>query len=322
MFRFLSSLFGSSVKKGSYPESLVKMAIERAVDGTDPWLRAVSGYKKKLRPAVIAAIDHVVTLVDSFGPPIVIAPDSYDSDPLLRTFFISSDDMRKIIAADRNLAEFLKGEGGTADRVFTLLATEKQENVFFGAVISGDIIIKDVPQTSVSFEAHRLIDPSASEETTRRQLKRRAFDHLLSLALRQIADVKAERGTLERYRTLLQTKLAILERGGMGFKEADPNEQMDPAGMEELLAKIESQLLELGGDDKMLELYLGILVDVLSRPGEQLWGRKETMILDRMGIKRSEPDFNAPEVTLDMLYNAEGRSLVVSLVELPRMTQQ
>ena len=46
MLRLFQSIFGKSATKGSYPESLVKAAIERAVDGTDPWIRAVSGYKK------------------------------------------------------------------------------------------------------------------------------------------------------------------------------------------------------------------------------------------------------------------------------------
>ncbi len=39
MLKLLQSIFGST-KQGSYPESLVREAIERAVDGTDPWLRA------------------------------------------------------------------------------------------------------------------------------------------------------------------------------------------------------------------------------------------------------------------------------------------
>jgi hypothetical protein len=52
MLRLLHSIFGSE-QKGSYPESLVREAIERAVEGTDPWLRGVSGYRRKLRPAVM-----------------------------------------------------------------------------------------------------------------------------------------------------------------------------------------------------------------------------------------------------------------------------
>lgn len=91
MLKLLQSIFGGE-KQGNYPELLVKLAIERAVDGTDPWLRAVSGYKKKLRPAVLRAMDHVVGLVDRLPPPMPICLDCYADDPRLKRFFISETD--------------------------------------------------------------------------------------------------------------------------------------------------------------------------------------------------------------------------------------
>lgn len=316
MLQLLYSLFGGSDKPGSYPESLVKAAIERAVDGTDPWLRAVSGYKKKLRPAVVRAIDHVVALVDGLSPPLGMAPGSLDSDPRLLVFFVSVDDAQKLLDSDRSLAEFRKEREGAASRTVALLAMEKQERAFFGAALAGEIIVRDVAQVSVGFGDHRLLDPAASEDETRRLLKRRAFDHLLSLALRRITGVKQEREHLERYRTLLQSKLDLLQRGGWGFDRADAASTPDVAGVEENLRQIEAQLLELGRDDQVLEVYLEIVSDVLGRPGEHLWAEKETLIVDRMGIRRTEVGGDAMEVTLEVLRNAEGRSLVVSLVEL------
>lgn len=316
MLRLFHSFFGGAPQETGYPESLVKAAIERAVDGTDPWLRGLSGYKKKLRPAVLRAIDHVVALVDRLPPSIVVDSGSYGDDPRLRAFFISLDDLRTIIDNDRNLAEFRRGPGGYVSPVIALLTMEKQERVFFGAALSGDIVLRDVPQTSVSFAAHRLLDPTGSEEETRRQLKRRAFDHLLSLALQRITAVKAERDTLERRRALLQAKHALLQREGWGFDAAGSPEGADSAGVEEQLGQIERQLQEVGGDDRMLELYLGIVTDVLGRPEEHLWDRQETVIVDRMGIKRSEAAPDAPELTLNVLHNAEGRSLVMTLVAL------
>src|SRR5512147_2194565 len=119
MLRLLQSIFGND-KQGHYPESLVKEAIERAVDGTDPWLRAVSGYKKKLRPAVVRAIDHVVALVNKLPPPLAVELKSYDSDPRLKAFFMSTAEMRQIFGDDRNLADFLKGAGGSATRIIAL----------------------------------------------------------------------------------------------------------------------------------------------------------------------------------------------------------
>lgn len=323
MWRLFQSLLGGDTAAGNYSESLVKEAIERAVDGTDPWIRAVSGYKKKLRPAVLRAIDHVVALVDGMPPPLELSIENYaDGDPLLRRFFISTEELRDFIATERNLAAFRKGPEGASPRVVAMLAMEKQERGIIGVALSGDVVMRDVPQTTVSFEGHRLMDPSGSEEETRRRLMRRAYDHLLSLALGRIATIKTERVNLERYRTLLQSKLNLLQRGGWGFDSADSPESMDEAKFEELLGRIDTQLMEVGGDDRQLEVYLDIVADVLGRPEEHLWSTKTTLIVDRLGIRRGEPADDAPELTLDELCNAEGQRLIVSLVTLPDTRQQ
>lgn len=314
MLKFFQSIF-SSTTSDNYPESLIKTAVERAVDGTDPWIRAVPGYKKKLRPAVLRAIDHVLALVNDMAPPLVIRPGIQSGDPLLRSFFISTADMRKILESDPNLANFRGRQQSASPWFYALLIMEKQEKVFLGAELSGDIVLRDVPRTSVSFEAHRLIDPAASEEETRRQLKRRAFDHLLSLALERIAIVKTERDNLERHRALLQAKLNLLQRGGWGFDKPAAEENLDVAGTEASLAGIETQMLELGGDDGMLEVYLGIVADVLSRPEQHLWAGKESLSIDRMGIKRSKTD-DADEITLNFIEDSQERNLVVSLVAI------
>ena len=316
MLKLLQSIFGG-VTQGNYPESLVKAAIERAVDGTDPCLRAVSGYKKKLRPAVLKSIDHVVALVDDLSAPMTISSRSFGDTPRLKAFFISPDDMQRTFSRDQNLAHYLQSAGDTPAQVIALMAMEKRENTLLGNEISGEIVIRDVPQVSVSFEAHRLIDPTGSEEETRRQLKRRGFDHLLSLALMRISIVKSTREQLGRHRELLQAKRNLLERGGWGFTESESSEKLDTAGLEKQLGDIEASLMELGGDDSMFETYLNILLDVLGNPEKYLWSRKEAMILDSMRIKRNQAAFNTSELTIDELFNAEGRTLVVALVALP-----
>jgi hypothetical protein len=316
MFRFMQSIFGG-VRKGNYPEALVKKAIERAVDGTDPWLRAVSGYKKKLRPAVLHAIDHVVALVESLPSPLPFHPGGIGDNPHLKAFFISTKEMQSLLASDRNLAAFREASGSASPRIVALLAMEKHEKMVFGVELSGEIVMHGVPQVTVSFEDLRFMDPSGNEDETHRQLMRRAYDHLLTLALRRISAVKSERENLERHRALLQSKLNLLERGGWGFGGTDPSEKLDPAGVEELLGKIEADLQELGGDDLMLQVYLDIVVDVLAHADAHLWSRQETLFIDRMGIKRVQAADDAPELTITEICNAEGRSLVVMLVALP-----
>jgi len=316
MLRIFQSIFGGNEKKGSYPESLLKAAVERAVEGTDPWMRAVSGYKRKLRPAVLQAIDHVVALVDSMPAAITLDRAAYEDSPLVRAVFISRDDMSSIIATSRELAEFRKSSGEVR-AAYALLLTEKQERGVLGAEMSGDIVMHGVPQVTVSFESHRLIDPSSTEDELRRKLKHRAFDHLLSLALKRITIVKTERGKIENYRALLESKLNVLNRAGWGFNDDGQEEVTELEKAEELLARIGSQLNEIGRDDQMLGKYLDILIDVLSDPGSYLWTRQETVVVDRMGIKRSETASDAPELVLDTLCNAEGRSLVCMPVMIP-----
>lgn len=125
-----------------------------------------------------------------------------------------------------------------------------------------------------------------------------------------------ERDELARRRTLLEAKLSVLQRGGWGFHAPHGAEPLDVVGLEEKLAGIEQQLLGLGGDDN-LEVYLELVIDVLSRPEEHLWYRKENVIADGMGIKRNEVTSEAPAVTLETIGNDLGLNLVVSLVAIP-----
>ena len=314
MLRFLQSIFGQA-ERGNYPESLIAEAIERAVDGTDPQLRALSGYKKRLRPAVLRAVDHVVALVDALPPPMPVRFGGEGGDPRIKSFFISLDHMKKLFLEDRALSGYLQGEQGREGEIVALLAMEQEEKMIFGAALSGDVVIRDVPQVTVSFDAHRLLDPASEEGACRRLLMRRAYDHLLTLALRRLAEVKFERKDLERRRTLLQAKLHLLEREGWGFDPADA-EKIDVATVEERLGRLEAQLQELGGDDRMLETYLEVVADVLGRAEEYLQAKSETIFVDRMGIKQGEAAPDAPELRLNELYNAEGRSLVVTLVSM------
>ncbi len=79
--------------KEGCPEPLVKDFVERAVDGTDPCLRVVSGYKRKLRPAICLALNYVNALVDSLPTSRPVGLGSREDDPLIRALFISADEM-------------------------------------------------------------------------------------------------------------------------------------------------------------------------------------------------------------------------------------
>ncbi|TCT21312.1 hypothetical protein [Thiobaca trueperi] len=309
--KLFQSIFGGGESRGRYPESLIELAIERAVDGTDSRLRLLPGYRKRLREPVIAAIDHVVALVDAIQEPLPAGARDHSVEPRLGAVFASAGDMLAMFGRDEALSTFRSSpEGRGAERVTALLLTERRERTIFGMDLVGDQVRQDVQQVAVSFTAHRLLDPTTSEAETRRLLKRRAFDHLLTLALTRIAEVREERADLTRQRDLLRRKLNALEHGGWSFAAADADHP-DAAALEAELDRIMEQLNELGVDQGVLDAHLDIVVELLDDAPRQIWAEPITLVLDAMNIQRDARDPAARCIDLWELRNALGRRAVM-----------
>ena len=310
MLNLFQSIFPRTGRAEHYSKTLVSEAIERAVDGTDPWLRGLSGYRKKLRPAVLTTIDHVVALVDGLAPSRTANLDNYGRDPLLQALFLSSQQMRQILH-DQLASQTVEGSA-----TYALLVAELELRGISGVGLVGETLVRDVAQVTASFANHRLLDPTDNEAETRRLLKRRAFDHLLSLALRRMVEVKEIRRGLDNRSTLLQAKLDTLQSGRWGFDVDSSKKSINIESLEKQLAEIEEQLMRVGKDDQSLEVALGLLIDVLSQPQQHLWQSRETLVVDRMGITHATANDDAPELQLEELHNAEGRSVVMTMVRV------
>mgnify|MGYP001813206328 FL=1 len=315
MLKLFQSIFGGGEEAGRYPESLIEAAIERAVDGTDGRLRALSGYKKQLRPSVIHAIDHVVGLVDAIPAPVEAVRTNYSTDPRLRALFASVDHMLEVFGNGSVLDKFRKGSADSAGRVIALLLAERMEKNILGNELVGDKVHRDVAQVVVNFSGHHLVEPTTNEADTRRQLKRRAFDHLLTLALSRIAEARSSRTDLSRQRALLRSKLNTLEKSGWSF-ETQEGERPDPDALNAELQATESELESLGADSGALQANLDIVADVLGHAEQQLWGGELVMHLDRMNIQRDTQTASAQRIVLPDLHNVHGHHLVMLMVSL------
>ena len=322
MLKLFQSIFRPGADKlGTYPEDLIERAIERAVDGTDRRLRAVSGYKKRLRPAVVHAIDHVVALVDSLPPPLELDRRNYGSDAELNAYFASVDHMNEVLSRDAEMRVWQKTPDSTdAERVFALLLMEQRERNVLGVALEGNALRHDVAQVTVSFNKHRMVDPAAVEDDTRRLLKRRAFDHLLTLALAGIAEARGEHGDLQRERDLLRSKQAALASGHWGFgdgtDEAATAAPPDPQALEQRIKEIDTQLSTLSTG--LLQTHLDVLVDVLAKAEQNLYSKSGALSIDRQGVKLSQSSTQAIPITLTTLHNSAGRSLVIRLTSIAR----
>jgi hypothetical protein len=321
MFDLFLSIFRGGEQPGRYPGALIDAAIERAVDGTDPRLRALFGYKKRLRPSVIHAIDHVIALVDAIPAALPAGRGDYGADPRLKALFASADRMLEVLGNDVELGEFRSGTDQGAERAVALLLAERVEKNVLGMELAGDMLRRDVAQVSVSFRHHRLLAVSRNEADTRRQLMRRAFDHLLTLALARIAEVHGERADLARQRDLLQHKLSALQRGGWSLEAV--GEQPDHAALLAELQQIETGLAKLATDAGALQGRSDIVAGLLGHAEQQLWAEDLAIHLDDMNIRRAARDASAQRITLRELHDARGTSLAMLLIsllpgELPR----
>lgn len=316
MLQIFHALFGASRENHRYPEEVVRAALERAVDATNPWLRGLNGYRRKLRPAVLHAIDHIVALGNSMQQPLELSRASYGREPQLQLFFLSSEQMMQFLREDPALA-VLRAAAGHADRpVWAELVMRCEQHRSFGVDLLGEMLVRDVPQITVSMTGHRLLDPATDLAETRNHLMRRSFEHLLKLALARIATVEHEREELVRQRALLQAKHEALERTGWGFSAPEETAAQDTE-LHRQLDEIDRHLREVGGDDAYIEKDLEILIEVLTDAEHQLWLDSLTLVVDRMGIRRPAASADAPELVLRELHNAAGRQWIACMVMVP-----
>ncbi|MBL8491945.1 MAG: hypothetical protein JNM82_14280 [Rhodocyclaceae bacterium] len=286
MFEFLKHLFptdGDPVPGGD--RRLVEVAIEALVDRTDPRLRALSDYRQRLAPAVEEAILHTRLVVARLQPPVELTRRAFAADPLVHLLFATAESIGEIAGRDPNVREFLASprHAGSAT-LFALLLAERREKTVFGHGLEGGILVRDIPQTMISFTRHRLHAVAGSEA------------HALSLTGR-IVFRQLIRHSLEHMRA---RRRSIAAAAGTAMEEApavrpethdDPFSRRPPA--EDRSGRFAADAI---ADRKVrppptLEDYLDDAVAVMEAPARHLNHRQRTVKVDRMGIVR--PSRNA-----------------------------
>ncbi len=314
MLNLFKNIFSQSHDaRSKLPPSLVKMAIERAVDGTDPRVRIISGYAKVLRQSVIHAIEHVMGLVDGFPEPVATGKNALTDNPAFAALFYSEARMAQILERDAALREFRAANPLTSAPVTALLVAQKTEKHGFGHAEVAGQVLSDVPRTTVGFDQHRLLEPAVGEQETRRLLMRRAFDHLLSIALAQITERKEERENLTSRKALLRSKLDIIRRGG-GF--AQHSGALDQTQLQTRLEEIDEQLAELGSAGDTLSDNLAIIAKVLAEAERHFWSEDKVLCLDKLYVLHDKPGPSAPSTLFKELHNSEGLQVTVLMISI------
>lgn len=322
--RFLQSIFSAaSGPSGKNDDATIRAAIERVVDGTDPRLRAVRRYQHKLRGAVECAIDHAVTLIDQLPPAIDASHRSFVASPQLRAAFASPDRLRETLSFSKHTRNYQQQSAGPLPaELYAVLGMERVEKTVLGIELHGDLVRRDVPQTTVSFCNQRLACLTDSEQATRRELIQRAFDSLIEVALDNLTTIRAHRRQLEqRHRELLQQKAGALHSARLGLdsllESTGPN-LADAGNIERQLWDLEAELGKVRAGSATLDHLLARIIVTLSKPDKHLRLEPVALTLDHMNIKVS-PGSSRPgnALSFNEALLGKDRRLTVLLVRFP-----
>lgn len=313
--KLFANIFGQSDATGAkLPVALVKTAIERAVDGTDPRLRIVSGYARILKKPVLQAADYIIGMIDGLPEPVLANRSNLEVDPGLAALMYSAERMEQLISRDAAMLEFRGANPLVLEPVTALLVAQRSEKRDFGYGEVEGRVLTDVARTTVDFDQHLLVAVARDETETRRLMKRRAFDQLLALALLHITERKEERESLGTRRALLRSKLDILQRGGSFTQHTGTFDQLK---LQASLEDIEQQLAKLDASGDVLADNLAVIADVLSNAETHLWLEDKVLCLDRFYVVHDAPSASAPEIVFKDIHNSEGRQATLKLLSIP-----
>lgn len=184
--------------------------IERAVTLTDPLIRQVSGYERKLLPAVRRADDYCADIAARIPGPFEISRSAFAADPMVHALFGSADDIELMLAKSQCVREHLPTMALSGGQCCALLGMRHREKSGFGVALDGEVVRSDVPQKTLYFTDHTLAEPAPDLAAARQRLRDVLFDGLLKGFAAHVADVRAERDEIYRAESIARARV----RGG------------------------------------------------------------------------------------------------------------
>lgn len=280
---WFSALFSSKPISG---DPRLSDIVEQAVAVVDPRLKALPNYQARLLPAAEKAWAHVCTITRNMPAPVDLARERWSIDPLLRAVFATPDEIDQLFARSSEVQRWCAEPGARAMAPVTaLLVMLRTETRRLGVSNNGDQALHDVQQVTVDFDEHRLVCPSTSIPEMRQLIKRRALNQLYLRALDQIQGILAQRNQLEQQRSMLQTRLRLLQGQGGTLSEMLSG---DSAGnTQELKRQLDANAQELNDNHATLDTlddYLDVLAHTLEHAEEYVRSLPVELCLDTMNV--------------------------------------
>lgn len=255
-------------------------AVDMLVDGTDARVRAVNNYKKELRAGTGALLQHISNIVDGLPGAINLTHHNFIYDPQISTFFSSMEDISILCRESSDVSEYVAATRVDEESFYALLFMRYREKEFFGNALRGDVLQREVKQTSVFFTDHKLLAPANSELAVRQTLKRILFENVIEYLKQQLTSRRRD-----------ELRMAADHSSSIADKMQSLNNPME---------------------------YLRTLVELLKLPQELIRLHENTVRINRMGIKvLNTPGVEGEDVHMQSIELGEEQSHLLILAEIP-----
>ena len=282
-------------------EEMVRWAVDKAAELTNPRLKLLPNLHKRLAPSVETTIRFLQGLVKSLPAVRRMSTGAWSGDAALRAFFVSPSDMKDVLARADGLRTLFE-KFPELEQAYLVLGMEFTEQRVFGLGLHGEMVQRDVAQLTVNFSDHKTRLCGPDEAVLRRVIGVEIFEYLISRALSEIGAERSERQELQANRSLIRARLRLLQQHGPGLGSMlgeAPADASQRARLEAELLDNERQLETMGGGEAVLE------------------GELETLKpQDYLSIEPRRIRLSSMNVVLDETNTDSGADVDFSVVEL------
>lgn len=265
--------------------SLVAEATDLAVRLTNPRLTLVRRYRQRLAPAVETSIRYLRNQIPLLPASREATRAAWASDPTIHALFATADDLPKIFSRSNELRDFFN-KNPVLHEAHAILGMQMTQQKVMGMAMEGEVVRRDVPQITVSFSDHRIQFFGTNELELRRVLGTRVFEALALIALTRISGGQKRIKELRVNRQLLQTRLKVLAREGVGLTglASKAPTQHELTKLQSRLEENERELNSIATGADVLDRELEILCEVLASPGESIRFSAQRLCLTPMNV--------------------------------------
>jgi hypothetical protein len=262
---------------------------EHVVDVVDPRIRVIGRYARKLSQPLSHTWDYLTEMANLIPGGVTIDRENFSNNPHMKLLFESQSGLQQLLDTIDTLLPHHIHDATYNDRpdsqLYMLLCMEKRERNFLGTELAGDIIKRDVMQTSVTFSNRKFLSAGYNEEDAKLGFKRCALEGLLHKTHGLIMQSRNEEKQLIARKKQLRQQLHTVhdskyKQDNSLFSHKDHLTDTHPE-----LVDIERQLTEIRLKSESPSHHLSQVIETLMHPEHHLKMEKQSLTLSNLGIK-------------------------------------